>query len=228
MSTAVSHITRVPREFIDNYLFNFPDTSFAWAFALAVMAGALAARKRIAWWVLVVNLCVAIVFDITSLAEDSGSRFEDIGEFLGLSFHIIALAVLVAATTSSGPKCDAARCSRHGAVLVAVNVVGILLAWGLSNSSGLLQPDYRLPYAINRGWVRGGPRTSSSGGRRCSSTLFGLFGAVALMAAAIVLFQSQRAENALTGEDESAIRGLLEGGARTTHWGTSPPAGTSR
>ena len=30
------------------------------------------------------------------------------------------------------------------------------------------------------------------------------------MVAAIVLFQSQRAENALTGEDESAIRGLLE------------------
>ena len=33
---------------------------------------------------------------------------------------------------------------------------------------------------------------------------------MALMAAAVVLFQSQRAENALTGEDESAIRGLLE------------------
>lgn len=30
------------------------------------------------------------------------------------------------------------------------------------------------------------------------------------MVAAIVLFQSQRAENALTGEDESAIRGLIE------------------
>ncbi len=30
------------------------------------------------------------------------------------------------------------------------------------------------------------------------------------MVAAVVLFQSQRAENALTGEDESAIRGLLE------------------
>jgi lysyl-tRNA synthetase class 2 len=37
-----------------------------------------------------------------------------------------------------------------------------------------------------------------------------LFGAAALMVAAIVLFRSQRAENALTGEDESAIRGLLE------------------
>ena len=30
------------------------------------------------------------------------------------------------------------------------------------------------------------------------------------MVTAIVLFQSQRADNALTGEDESAIRGLLE------------------
>ena len=42
------------------------------------------------------------------------------------------------------------------------------------------------------------------------NALLGLFGAVALMVAAVVLFQSQRAENALTGEDESAIRGLLE------------------
>ena len=42
------------------------------------------------------------------------------------------------------------------------------------------------------------------------NAIFGLFGALALILATIVLFQSQRAENALTGEDESAIRGLLE------------------
>ena len=42
------------------------------------------------------------------------------------------------------------------------------------------------------------------------NAVFGLFGAMALIAAAIVLFQSQRADNALTGQDESAIRGLLE------------------
>ncbi len=42
------------------------------------------------------------------------------------------------------------------------------------------------------------------------NAIFGLFGALALIAATMVLFQSQRAENALTGEDESAIRGLLE------------------
>ena len=45
VSPTIRHLTRVPRDFIDHYLFNFPDTSFAWAFALAIMAGALAAQK---------------------------------------------------------------------------------------------------------------------------------------------------------------------------------------
>ena len=213
VSTAIRHITRVPREFIDNYLFNFPDTSFAWAFALAVMAGALAARKRIAWWVLVVNLGVAIVFDITSLTEDKGSRFEDIGEFLGLGFHIVALAVLVAAYKEFWAKVRRGAVLKAVAVLVAVNVVGILLAWGLLELfPGSLQPDYRLPYAINRvsGFAVATPDFFVGRPQVFLNALFGLFGAVALMAAAIVLFQSQRAENALTGEDESAIRGLLE------------------
>ena len=34
------------------------------------------------------------------------------------------------------------------------------------------------------------------------------------MVAAIVLFRSQRADNALTGDDETAIRALLEQGVR--------------
>ncbi|MCX6480612.1 MAG: hypothetical protein NTY24_09510, partial [Mycobacterium sp.] len=69
VSTTVRHLTRVPREFIDHYLFNFPDTSFAWAFAVAVLAGALAARKRIAWWVLLINVMIAVGFDIASLVQ---------------------------------------------------------------------------------------------------------------------------------------------------------------
>ncbi|EUA66171.1 lysylphosphatidylglycerol biosynthesis bifunctional LysX domain protein [Mycobacterium xenopi 4042] len=55
-----------------------------------------------------------------------------------------------------------------------------------------------------------------------------MFGALALIAAAIVLFQSQRAENALTGEDESAIRGCSSCTDTTTPWATSRPAATSR
>ncbi len=213
VSTVVRQLTRVPREFIDSYLFNFPDTSFAWAFALAVMAGALIARKRIAWWVLVANLVLAIGLDISSLTETAGTRFEDFGEFLGLTLHVAALALLVMAYGEFWAKVRRGALFKAAAVLVAVNVVGILLAWGLLELfPGSLQRDYRLAYAINRvsGFAVATPDLFVGKPHVFLNALFGLFGAVALMAAAVVLFQSQRAENALTGEDESAIRGLLE------------------
>ena len=213
MSTTIRHLTRVPRQFIDHYLFNFPDTSFAWAFALAVMAGALAARKRIAWWVLVLNLVLAVGFDAAALAERDGSRLEDVGEFLGLTFHIAAIAILVLAYDEFWAKVRRAALFKAAAVLVAGNVAGILLAWGLLELfPGTLQPQYRLPYAINRvsGFATATPDLFEGKPNVLLNALFGLFGALALMAAAVVLFQSQKAENALTGEDESAIRGLLE------------------
>ena len=62
VSPVIRWLIRVPREFINDYVFNFPDTSFAWSFVLALLAGALTARKRIAWWLL--------VFDATSAPAD--------------------------------------------------------------------------------------------------------------------------------------------------------------
>ncbi len=213
VSTTIRHLTKVPREFIDRYLFNFPDTSFAWAFALAVMAGALGARKRIAWWVLVLNLVLAITFDVSALTERDGSRWEDIGEFVGLTFHITAILVLVAAYGEFWAKVRRGAVFKAAAVLVAGNVIGIGLAWGLLHLfPGSLHPDDRLGYAINRvsGFAVATPDFFAGKPNVLLNALFGLFGALALMAAAVVLFQSQRAENALTAEDESAIRGLLE------------------
>src|SRR6201998_841342 len=64
LSPLARRAIRVPREFVDNYIFNFPDTSFAWAFVLALLAAALAARKRIAWWVVVLNLGFAIGWNV--------------------------------------------------------------------------------------------------------------------------------------------------------------------
>ena len=213
VSTTIRHLTKVPREFIDSYLFNFPDTSFAWAFALAVMAGALGARKRIAWWVLVGNLFLAITFDISALSQLDGSRWEDAGELLGLTFHIAAILVLFLAYNEFWAKVRRGALFKAAAVLVAGNVIGILVAWGLLHLfPGSLQRDDRLAYAINR--VSGFAVATSDffvgKPNVLLNALFGLFGALALMAAAVVLFQSQRAENALTAEDESAIRGLLE------------------
>lgn len=212
VSPLIRHLTKVPREFIDNYLFNFPDTSFAWAFAVAVLAGALAARKRIAWWVLMVNLGIAVVFDISGLTQRDGSRMEDIGEFLGLGFHLVAIVVLALSYGQFWARVRRGALFKAAGVLVAGNIIGILLAWGLLELfPGSLQRGYRLAYAINRvsGFVVATPDFFAGKPQALLNALFGLFGALALMAAAVVLFQSQRAENALTGEDESAIRGLL-------------------
>ena len=53
ISPLIRAAIKVPREFVNDYIFNFPDTSFAWAFVLVLLAAALAARKRIAWLILV-------------------------------------------------------------------------------------------------------------------------------------------------------------------------------
>ena len=213
VSTTVRHLTRVPREFIDHYLFNFPDTSFAWAFAVAVMAGALAARKRIAWWVLLANLILAVGFDIASLTLRDGTHLEDVGEIIGLTFHVAAIALLVLAYDEFSAKVRRGALLKAAAVLIAGNAAGIAVAWGLLELfPGSLQPEYRLAYAVNRvsGFATATPDLFVGKPHVFLNALMGLFGALALMAAAVVLFQSQRADNALTGEDESAIRGLLQ------------------
>jgi len=40
VSPLVRSLIKVPREFVNDYIFNFPDTSFAWAFVLALLAAA--------------------------------------------------------------------------------------------------------------------------------------------------------------------------------------------
>ncbi|ETZ97721.1 lysylphosphatidylglycerol biosynthesis bifunctional LysX domain protein [Mycobacterium kansasii 662] len=98
-------------------------------------------------------------------------------------------------------------------MLLAGGAIGILISWGLVElfPGSLAAPD-RLPYVANRvvGFALADPDLFTGRPHVFLNAIFGLFGAFALIAATIVLFQSQRADNALTGEDESAIRGLLE------------------
>jgi lysyl-tRNA synthetase, class II len=213
VSPLVRVIIRVPREFVDKYLFNFPDTSFSWAFVLALLAAALAARKRIAWWALVLNLVIAVIFNVSDLAAGAESRFDSTGEIIGLTFHLVAIGVLLLAYREFWAKVRRGALFKAATVLVAGMAIGILVGWGLLEMfPGSLERDDRLPYAINRvsGFATADPDLFVGRPHVVLNAIFGLFGALALIVAAIVLFQSQRAENALTGEDESAIRGLLE------------------
>ncbi len=88
-------VIKVPREFVDNYIFNFPDTSFAWAFVLALLAAALAARKRIAWWILVLNLVFAAGWNVGGLTTGDENSLQKFGEVVGLVLHLAVIVLLL-------------------------------------------------------------------------------------------------------------------------------------
>ncbi|HZQ31197.1 MAG TPA: lysine--tRNA ligase, partial [Mycobacterium sp.] len=128
VSPLVRWIIDVPREFVDNYLFNFPDTSFAWAFVLALLAAALAARKRIAWWILVLNLVFAVGWNVGDLATVE-TRFEAFGEVLGLVLHLAVIALLLLSYREFYARARRGALLRAAGVLVVGMAIGILLAW---------------------------------------------------------------------------------------------------
>jgi lysyl-tRNA synthetase class 2 len=213
VSPLIRLIIKIPREFVNDYLFNFPDTSFAWAFVLALLAAALAARKRIAWWILVLYMVAAIGWNVLDLATGDESVIVDIGEVIGLAFHVAAIGLLVLARQEFWAKVRRGALFKAAATLVVAMATGTLIGWGLLELfPGSLARSDRPLYALNRVSAFAGADADSFTGHPhvFVNALLGLFGAMALMVAAIVLFQSQRADNALTGEDESAIRGLLE------------------
>ena len=208
-------VIREPREFVNAYIFNFPDTSFAWAFVLVLLAAALAARKRIAWWIVVGYMAASVAWNVGGLITDNDhdSVMADIREVIGLSFHVAAILFLVLARKQFWAKVRRAALVKAVATLVAGMAIGTLVGWGLLEfSPGSLAREDRFWYALNRVSAFAGADAASFSGHPhvFVNALLGLFGALALMVTAIVLFRSQRAENALTGEDESAIRGLLE------------------
>jgi lysyl-tRNA synthetase, class II len=213
VSPLIRWLIKAPREFINDYLFNFPDTSIAWSFVLALLAAALTARKRIAWLVLLGNMILAAFLNAADIAAGDNTAAETFGENLGFAVHIVAIVLLVLAYREFWAKVRKAALFKAAAVLVVGDVIGILVSWGLVELfPGSLARQDRLPYVVNRvvGFAFADPDLFTGKPHVLLNAIFGLFGALALIAATIVLFQSQRADNALTGEDESAIRGLLE------------------
>ncbi|RDH75485.1 bifunctional lysylphosphatidylglycerol synthetase/lysine--tRNA ligase LysX [Mycolicibacterium moriokaense] len=214
LSPLVRAIIRIPREFVNDYIFNFPDTSFAWAFVLALLAAALAARKRIAWLILVLYLVASIAWNVGDIFTGDEDWWQESGEMIGLAFHLAATALLLLARKEFWAKVRRGALFKAAITLVAGMAVGILVGWGLLELfPGTLERDYRLAYSVNRVVAFAGVGANAFDGQHTHifvNALLGLFGALALMVAAIVLFRSQRSANALTGEDESAIRGLLE------------------
>ncbi|MFI9611688.1 bifunctional lysylphosphatidylglycerol synthetase/lysine--tRNA ligase LysX [Streptomyces sp. NPDC052023] len=180
--------------------------NLAYAVFLFLLAGATAARKKVAWWLVVVYLGLLILADVL------GAAFGDYaGSLPSLIVCALALVLLVLA------RREFYAASRHGAVRRAVGVLlaglvaGILAGWGLVELfPGTLPRGQRLVWAADR--VCGGLISAGAFDGRPPRSLFfllGLFGALALLNAAATLFRSQRMEAALHGDEEARVRALL-------------------
>lgn len=136
LSPLIRWMMHIPREFVNDYLFNFPDTSFAWSFVLVLLAAALAARKRIAWWILLIYMVGHIGWNIYGLLSDNfpddvPTVVEDFGEALGLVFHIGVIVLLLLSRNQFWAKVRRGALLKAALTLVAGMAVGILAAWGL-------------------------------------------------------------------------------------------------
>ncbi|WP_416382292.1 bifunctional lysylphosphatidylglycerol synthetase/lysine--tRNA ligase LysX [Nocardia transvalensis] len=208
ISPGLRYITTVPRRYIDAYYFDAPDTSLVTALMVGLLAGAIATRKRIAWWLLVIYLGMFVVANTFDVVYE-----RDPHALVALVLHVAVIGLLIAAWPEFYTQVRRGALWKALGVLAGGLAVGWLLGWGLVELfPGSLPRGYERPL-----WAAARVIPAILFGvdfdghpPHFVNLLLGLLGAMALLGAAIVLFRSQRASNALTGLDESALRGLLE------------------
>ncbi|MFF7981648.1 bifunctional lysylphosphatidylglycerol synthetase/lysine--tRNA ligase LysX [Streptomyces sp. NPDC007901] len=180
--------------------------NLAYAVFLFLLGGATAARKKVAWWLVVIYLGLLVLADVLTVAFGF-----DWYSFSSLVVCGLALALLIVARREFYAASRKAAVRRALGVLVVGLLVAILAGWGLvSLFPGSLPHGRHLAWAADR--VCGGLVSGYGyGGRppRFVAFLLGLFGALALLNAAATLFRSQRLEAALHGDEEARIRALL-------------------
>ncbi|MGW7611056.1 bifunctional lysylphosphatidylglycerol synthetase/lysine--tRNA ligase LysX [Streptomyces sp. NPDC054766] len=181
--------------------------NLAYAVFLFLLAAATAARKKIAWWLVVVYLGLLVLTDALGVA--AGLYAASIPSLIVCG---LLLALLIVARREFYADSRRAAVRRALLVLFTGLVVAILLGWGLVELfPGTLAEGQRLLWAANR--VCGGLVSGRSFDGRPPRWLFfvlGLFGALALLNAAAALFRSQRLVAALHGDEETRIRALLQ------------------
>jgi lysyl-tRNA synthetase, class II len=181
--------------------------NLAYAVFLFLLGAATAARKKIAWWLVVLYLGLVVLADVVGVAV---GEYADSVPSLVLCGLALGLLLLARREFYAASRRGAVR--RAFGVLFAGLVVGILVGWGLIELfPGTLPRGQRLAWAANR--VCGGLVPAGSFDGRPPRGLFfllGLFGALALLNAAATLFRSQRLEAALHDDEEIRIRALLK------------------
>ncbi|KQU49460.1 lysine--tRNA ligase [Rhodococcus sp. Leaf278] len=208
LSPTLRYFVHAPREYVDRYYFDAPDTSLSWALVVGLLAAALASRKRIAWWLLTIYL---VLLAITNVVE--GIQDKDVNSWIALAVHVVVAGLLIAARKEFYTRVRRGAVWKALGVLVLGAAVGTVIGWALvALFPGSLPESQTFLWAFNRVTALATVDNEQFDGRPNGfvNTALGLFGALALLGAVVTLFRSQRSGNALTGRDESALRGLLD------------------
>ncbi|ALG83327.1 bifunctional lysylphosphatidylglycerol synthetase/lysine--tRNA ligase LysX [Gordonia phthalatica] len=211
------HLIRVPRTFVDDYLFPMPSTSLAWTVVLGLLAVSLSMRKRVAWWITVAYLALYLVLNLLVVlvaASDPGWIDDWWASVVGLAVNIAMLVILIVSYRQFNTRVRRGALLSSLAVLLGGLAAGVLAGWGLvALVPGSLQPHERLPYAFNHVVAFAIIDVKPFAAHHAPwviSWLLGLFGALALIAAAVVLLRSQRLASLMTMDDERVVRALLD------------------
>lgn len=208
ISPGLRYLTAGLRHYVDTYYFDAPDTSLVWALVVGLLAGATASRKRIAWWLLLGYMAAYALANALDFASEG-----DTSALMALVVHLLVIGLLLASWSEFYTHVQRGAVWRALGVLAGGLALGCLLGWGLVELfPGSLPGGAQRPlWAVSRVTAAILVSNDDFDGHppHPVNLLLGLFGAIALLAAVIVLFRSQRASNALTGIDESALRGLI-------------------
>ncbi len=208
LSPALRALTHHPREWLDDYVLDAPDTSLSFALVVALLAAALSSRKRVAWWIATVYVAASIVVNALILVDDPGTA----GSWIGGALQLAALALLLWTRREFDTRVRPGAAWKALGVLALGLTVGVIAGWGLLEAfPGSLDRSETIFWSLNRVAGLAVIDNEQFDGRPHGfvNFLLGLFAFLALAAAVLTLFRSQRAVNALTGTDESALRGLV-------------------
>ncbi|HET6212630.1 MAG TPA: bifunctional lysylphosphatidylglycerol synthetase/lysine--tRNA ligase LysX, partial [Micromonosporaceae bacterium] len=198
--------------------------NLAYAAFLGILAAAVARRKRVAWWLLVVYLGLQLLFELLLLVAPHSIYVNAAGEALRVpqwlsaafafsaAFAAAALVVLALSRREFSAKVQRASIAKAMAVLFGLAAVFIVAGWGLVVLfPGTLGASHRFAYAAEK--VLGGVLRFdlNRDGRAPGlvNLVLGLLGAIALLAAFVTLLRSQRAAAVLHPDEEARVRALL-------------------